>query len=101
MEENAVILYVMVCIGAFIAGIFITRAIFSIPKFLRLQEAQLQVLTEIAKKHGVSANVLFVIHENLGILPRPKTDEELKKEQEKETGSSTTQSTTIYDITSN
>ncbi len=33
--------------------IFITRAIFSIPQFLKMQKAQVKLLSEIAIKNGV------------------------------------------------
>jgi hypothetical protein len=68
----------------FLVGIFITRAIFSIPKFLKLQQAQLQVLTEIAKQQGVKADVLHIIHYDLGLSARPKTNEEIRAQLEQE-----------------
>lgn len=68
---------------AFLIGTFITRAIFSIPKFLRLQKAQLQVLTEIALKQGVKTEVLRSIHAFQEVDLRETTNEEKREELEK------------------
>ncbi|MGY3214571.1 hypothetical protein [Mucilaginibacter sp. HD30] len=38
---------------AFIAGIVVTRLIFSIPRFLRYQRAQIKLLELMAKRQGV------------------------------------------------
>lgn len=52
MEANELILPVLGYIMAFFIAVFITRAIFSIPKFLKMQKAQTQLLIELAKKTG-------------------------------------------------
>jgi len=62
-QENAVG-YIVAYVLCFLVAIFITRAIFSVPKFLKLQKAQLQVLTEIAVQQGVKAEVLRKIYSN-------------------------------------
>ena len=55
MED--LVLYILSYIMEFISAIFFTRAIFSIPKFLKIQKAKLQVLTEIAIQQGVQAHM--------------------------------------------
>ena len=63
---------------SFIIGIFITRAIFSIPAFLKIQKAKLQILTEIALKQGVKADVLKGIYLENDVIERGKTNEEMR-----------------------
>lgn len=54
MSENELLVATLLGYGiVFVIGIFITRAIFSIPKFLRIKEAELKILSEIAIKNGV------------------------------------------------
>ena len=83
MTQDNFIVYLIGCGVAFLIGIFITRAIFSIPKFLKLQAAQLEVLVEVAKQQGVKAEVLLTIHTSNGLTPRLKTNEEIRAELEK------------------
>lgn len=79
---DPVILYIGYALSILIA-IFLTRAIFSIPTFLKLQKAQLQVLTEIAIQQGVQAEVLRTIHVYNELEARAKTNEEQRAELQK------------------
>ena len=72
----AIIGYIIV----FFIAVFITRAIFSIPKFLKLQEAQLQIITELAKQQGVKSEVIKSIYDNCGVPARVETNTETKQE---------------------
>jgi hypothetical protein len=78
MNQSDLPIYIFGYIIAVIIGIFLTRAIFSIPKFLRLSEAKFQVLVEIAKQQGVSEDVLNSIHTNCGVNKRLETFQENK-----------------------
>ncbi|MGY4540063.1 hypothetical protein ACVW0P_004505 [Mucilaginibacter sp. UYNi724] len=42
----------------FLIAVAITRAIFSIPKFLRMKKAELKILGEMAVKAGVSQDLI-------------------------------------------
>lgn len=75
-----IIVTIIVYVIAFIIAVFVTRAIFSIPKFLRLQEAQLQIITELAKQQGVKNEVIQSIHDNCGVPLRVETNNETKTE---------------------
>ena len=76
MKSDDIILFVFCYAVAFLIAVFITRAIFSIPTFLKLQKAQLQVLTEIAIKQGVKSEVLRTIHSYNELEARARTEEE-------------------------
>lgn len=80
---GVLLMYLLFSVLGILIMAFITRAIFSIPKFIKLQHAQLQILTEIAKKHDVKNDVIYMIYENLGLYLRHKTNEETKEELEK------------------
>ncbi|SDS82233.1 hypothetical protein SAMN05216490_1884 [Mucilaginibacter mallensis] len=82
-SADNVFLYIIGYIIAFVVGIFITRAVFSIPKFLKLQAAQLEVLVEIAKQQGVKPEVLFMIHSSNDLRTRAQTNEEIRAEAQK------------------
>jgi hypothetical protein len=83
MNSDNAIIYILGYIIAFIIAIFVTRAIFSIPKLIRLQEAQFEVLVEIAKQQGVSAEILQKIHTSNELSARAKTNEEKREELKK------------------
>ena len=62
-----VIMYLMGGFVGFIVSVYIVRAIFNIPKFIKLQSAQMRLLEEIAKHQGVdSATVRGIISETAG-----------------------------------
>jgi len=82
-SADNVFLYIIGYIIAFVVAVFVTRAIFSIPKFLRLQTAQLEILMEIAKQQGVNADVLLKIHSSNDLSTRAKTNEEIRVALEK------------------
>jgi len=83
MTEDNAIGYIIGYGIAFLIGIFLTRAIFSIPKFLRIQQAQVQILTEIAIQQGVKSEILEIIHGHNELTTRNKTVEEFKIEVSK------------------
>ena len=83
MSDDQIIPYAIGAILVFIVAIFITRAIFSIPKFLKLQKAQLQMLTEIAIRQGVKPEVIRTIHVFNDLELREKSNEETRAELEK------------------
>ncbi|MDI9257273.1 hypothetical protein [Flavobacterium sedimenticola] len=53
-DTNDYLLMFGVIIFLFILGVFITRAIFSIPRFLKYQKAQTFLLLRIAKNNGLT-----------------------------------------------
>jgi hypothetical protein len=53
MNTNEIMVYIIGYTLAFIIAVFITRAIFSIPMFLKCQRMQILLLAEIAKANGV------------------------------------------------
>lgn len=83
MSIDPIILYIGYALSILIA-IFVTRAIFSIPTFLKIQKAKLQVLTEIAIQQGVNAEVLRTIHVHNELTAREKTNEERREELRKQ-----------------
>jgi len=73
---------VILAIIAVLLGVLLTRAIFKIPTFLRLQEAQVSLLIAIAEKQGVGPegiNFILKFHglEGSAVVTRP-----VKKEVE-------------------
>jgi len=78
MTQDNAILYILGYGIAFLIAVFVTRAIFSIPKFLKIQKAQLQVLAEIALQQGVNAEVLRTIREHHQLDARERTNEEIR-----------------------
>ncbi|MDP9078645.1 MAG: hypothetical protein M3O71_14535 [Bacteroidota bacterium] len=81
MTQDNAIAYIFGYIIAFLIGVFTTRAIFSIPTFLRIQRAKLQVLTEIALQQGVKADIIRSIFLQNGVGAREKTTQEIKDEK--------------------
>lgn len=75
----AIVLYAI----AFIVAIFVTRAIFSIPKFLKLQQAQLQIMTELARQQGVNNEIIKSIHDNCDVSLRVETTTEANERYRK------------------
>ena len=64
---SAVILYLFVSIIIFFIGLYIFRAVFNIPTFLRYQRTQIRLLEEMAKTQGVdNTKVQSIISENMG-----------------------------------
>jgi hypothetical protein len=62
-----VIMYLAGGFISFIISVYIIRAIFNIPTFIKLQKAQMKLLEEIAKSQGVdSAKVQGIISETVG-----------------------------------
>ncbi len=82
MNQENFMGYIVAYAISFLIAVFVTRAIFSIPKFLKLQKAQLQVLTEIAIQQGVKAEVLRTIHVANEVEARGNTNEELRASAE-------------------
>ena len=68
MDFQALLPYIIGGLAGILIGAWITRMIFSIPKQLRLQEAQTQLLAKIAEKQGVPKNEIDVI---LRVAERP------------------------------
>ena len=61
------VLYLFCGFIGFIISVYIVRAIFNIPKFVRLQKAQVRLLEEIAKNQGVDGKtVQGIISETYG-----------------------------------
>jgi hypothetical protein len=52
-NTDAFLMYLLYAV-AFIVSIFITRAIFSIPKFLRYQRAQIKLMALVAHQNGIA-----------------------------------------------
>ena len=50
--------YLLISVISFLIMVFITRAIFSIPKFIRYKEAELKFLREIARKNNVEEAII-------------------------------------------
>ena len=69
--------YLILCVILFLIAVVITRAIFSIPTFLRIQRAKLQVLTEIALQQGVKADTLRSILAQNEVKARLQTAQEM------------------------
>jgi len=65
MNQDNAIGYIIGYIVAFIIAIFITRAIFSIPKLLKYQRMQVLLLAELAKVQGVDAERIEKIKKDL------------------------------------
>lgn len=62
-----VIAYLAAAFGGFFISLYIFRAIFNIPTFLRYQKAQIRLLEEIAKTQGVdNKKVKHIISESVG-----------------------------------
>jgi hypothetical protein len=60
------VIYLAVLFGLFLVCVYITRAIFCIPRFLRYQRAQIKLLEEIAKVQGVdNKKVQTIIKESI------------------------------------
>lgn len=63
---NTLFAYFMGLVIVFFIGLYIFRAVFNIPSFLRYQKAQIRLLEEIAKNQGVdSAKVQSIISESI------------------------------------
>lgn len=63
---KALFIYMAVLFCFFLVCVYITRAIFCIPRFLRYQRAQIKLLEEIAKVQGVDNNkVQTIIRESI------------------------------------
>jgi hypothetical protein len=67
--QDALVLSVIAYPILIILGVFITRLIFSIPAFLRLQKAQVKLLSEIAVKSGVEPDKISGILNESKIQP--------------------------------
>lgn len=83
MNSDQIIVYSIVSVISIFILAAILRTVFSISKFKKLQEAQLQILTEIAVQQGVKQEVINSIYINLGLYYRQKTNEEIRVELEK------------------
>ena len=69
--------YLILSVIGFLLSIYITRAIFSIPAFLRHIKAQTLLLTNIAEKLGVDSNQARKIYyeaENMNFVPVKKSE---------------------------
>lgn len=62
-SENNFFIVLAIYTGAFLICVFITRAIFSIPKFLKYQRAQTLALIKIARANGVTEEEIKIIME--------------------------------------
>jgi hypothetical protein len=61
------VLYLFCGFIGFIICVYIVRAIFNIPKFIKLQKAQVRLLEEMAKNQGVDGKkVQSIISETYG-----------------------------------
>lgn len=85
--EN-LITYVLFFLIAFVIGIVITRAIFSIPLLLKYQKANLLLLTKIAKQKGVSdediEDAIDIVNPRLGIYTADFTLRQIHEKKHKE-----------------
>ena len=50
---TAILIYLVVSFVIFLIAVYIVRAIFDLPRIVRLQKAQVRLLEEIAKAQGV------------------------------------------------
>jgi hypothetical protein len=80
MDINTFFEYLIGYAVVFLICVFITRAIFSIPKFLDLQRAQVHLLSDIALKNGVDPEVVKKIYTYNEVPVRPQTNEEKREE---------------------
>ena len=64
-EIFMVLLFLLIYGGLFTLAVYIMRSIFRINKFEKYQTAQLRLLAEIAKEHGVDEDVLREIESTL------------------------------------
>ena len=55
---EVVITYLAIVVAVFFISLYIFRAIFNIPSFLKYQRAQIRLLEEIAKHQGVDKNTI-------------------------------------------
>ena len=63
---------IAVFFGIFLINLYIFRAVFNIPSFLRYQRAQIRLLEEMAKTQGVdNTKVQSIISESMGWEPAP------------------------------
>jgi len=64
---NQLVIYLCVAFFGFIVSLYLFRAIFNIPSFLRYQKAQVRLLQEIAKTQGVeNSKVQSIVSESIG-----------------------------------
>ncbi len=64
---NQLLIYIVIALACFLISLYIFRAIFNIPSFLRYQRAQIRLLEELAKNQGVDATtVKSIISESEG-----------------------------------
>jgi hypothetical protein len=68
MNSDNAIPYIFGYIIAFIIAVFVTRAIFSIPKLLKYQRMQILLLAEMAKAQGVDLERIEKIKKDLVLL---------------------------------
>jgi hypothetical protein len=68
MNSDNVIPYILGYMIAFIIAVFVTRAIFSIPKLLKYQRMQILLLAELAKAQGVDPERIEKIKKDLVLL---------------------------------
>jgi len=68
MNSDNAIPYILGYIIAFIIAVFVTRAIFSIPKLLKYQRMQILLLAELAKAQGVDPERIEKIKKDLVLL---------------------------------
>ncbi len=66
-------IYLVVVFCIFIVCLYLFRAIFNIPSFLRYQKAQVRLLQEIAKTQGVeNSKVQSIVSESIGWETSPQ-----------------------------
>jgi hypothetical protein len=74
---SALFIYFLVSIVCFLIAVYIVRAIFDLPKIVRMHKAQVRLLEEIAKNQGVEGTKVSSIisesqiHETVGWDPSP------------------------------
>jgi len=68
MNPDNAIFYIIGYVIAFVVGVFITRAIFSIPKLLKYQRMQVLLLAELAKAQGVDTERIEKIKKDMVLL---------------------------------
>ena len=70
--DNAWLFYFVGGIIGFILSVLLIRVLFSIPKFLRMKKAELELLKIIAQSHGATEDELKKIHK----IVYPDTEDE-------------------------
>ncbi len=68
MNDNNAFLYILGYIIGTVLAIYITRLIFSIPKFLKYQRMQVLLLAELAKIQGVDTDRIEKIKKDMVLL---------------------------------